>query len=113
MLFTSQQPDVSIPSKTFGDAHGRVLKMNLDEATELLRHTLVLTMVISAPILLVGLGVGLIISIVQAVTQIQEQTLAFVPKIAAMVAVTILLMPWISNRLIEYTEALLSMGSLP
>jgi flagellar biosynthetic protein FliQ len=87
--------------------------MNLDEATELLRHTLVLTMIISAPILLVGLGVGLIISIVQAVTQIQEQTLAFVPKIAAMVVVTILLMPWISNRLIEYTEALLTMGPLP
>lgn len=87
--------------------------MNLDQATELLRHTLVLTMLISAPMLLIGLIVGLIISIFQAVTQIQEQTLVFVPKIIAMIACAILMMPWISQRLLEYSAALFSFGPLP
>ena len=54
--------------------------MNLDQATDLLRHTLILALVISAPMLIIGLVVGVIVSLVQAVTQIQEQTLTFVPK---------------------------------
>ena len=58
--------------------------MELQEATDLVRQTLVLSMMIAAPILLIGLGVGLIISLLQAVTQIQEQSLAFIPKTAAM-----------------------------
>ena len=47
--------------------------------------------------LIIGLGVGIVVSLLQAVTQIQEQTLTFVPKIAAMVAAAIVLMPWISH----------------
>jgi flagellar biosynthesis protein FliQ len=48
--------------------------------------------------------VGLIVSIFQAVTQIQEQTLALIPKIVAMVAAAILLMPWIGQQLVEYAS---------
>ena len=87
--------------------------MDIDQATELIRHTLILALIVSAPMLLIGLGVGVIVSLLQAVTQIQEQTLTFVPKIAAMFAAAILLMPWIGTRLIEYTAAMLLTGQLP
>ena len=84
--------------------------MNLDQATELIRHTLLLALIVSAPMLLIGLLVGIIVSLLQAVTQIQEQTLTFVPKIAAMVAAAILLMPWIGHRLMDYSRTMFLMG---
>jgi len=87
--------------------------MNLDQATELIRHTLLLALVVSAPMLLIGLLVGIVVSLLQAVTQIQEQTLTFVPKIAAMVAAAILLMPWIGHRLLEYSSAMFLNGQMP
>ena len=87
--------------------------MEIDEATELIRHTLVLTLIVSAPMLVIGLGVGIVVSLLQAVTQIQEQTLTFIPKIAAMFAAAILLLPWIGQRLIEYTASMLLYGQLP
>lgn len=89
------------------------MTLTIDQATDLVRHTLVLALVISAPMLLIGLAVGVIISLFQAVTQIQEQTLTFLPKIAAMVGAAIFLMPWISHRLLEYTAAMFSTGRLP
>lgn len=81
-----------------------------DTATDLVRQTLVLAMMIAAPMLLIGLLVGLVISLVQAVTQIQEQSLAFIPKTAAMVISAIVLMPWISHRLVEYASVMLGGG---
>ena len=82
--------------------------MDLDPqgATDLVRQTFILAMLIAAPILIVGLLVGLIISLLQAVTQIQEQSLSFIPKTAAMVVAAIILMPWISHRMLEYTANL-------
>jgi flagellar biosynthetic protein FliQ len=87
--------------------------MTLDHATELIRQTLILALLVSAPMLLIGLIVGVVVSLLQAVTQIQEQTLTFVPKIAAMVGAAILLMPWIGNRLLEYSAAMFLSGQLP
>lgn len=87
--------------------------MSLDYATELIRHTLILALLVSAPMLLIGLIVGVLVSLVQAVTQIQEQTLTFVPKIAAMVGAAIMLMPWIGNHLMEYSRAMFLAGQLP
>jgi flagellar biosynthetic protein FliQ len=87
--------------------------MTLDQATEYIRQTLLLALIVSAPMLLIGLLVGIVVSLLQAVTQIQEQTLTFVPKIAAMVAAAILLMPWIGQRLIEYSRAMFLGGQLP
>ena len=84
--------------------------MTIDQATELLRHSLVLALIISAPMLLIGLVVGIVVSLLQAVTQIQEQTLTFVPKIAAMVGAAILLLPWIGQRLLEYASEMFSSG---
>jgi flagellar biosynthetic protein FliQ len=87
--------------------------MSPDQATDLLRHTLVLALIVSAPMLLIGLAVGVVVSLLQAVTQIQEQTLTFVPKIAAMIAAAVLLMPWISQRLLEYAASIFATGLAP
>ena len=87
--------------------------MGLDQAVDLVRHTLILALLVSAPMLLIGLAVGIIVSLFQAVTQIQEQTLTFIPKIVSMVAAAIFLMPWISHRLMEYSTAIFSNGPLP
>jgi flagellar biosynthesis protein FliQ len=99
---------MSRDSPLLGDTHGRVydMSLSLDQATDLIRQTLVTALIISSPMLLIGLVVGVLVSLAQAITQIQEQTLTFVPKIVAMVASAILLMPWIGHRLIEYTSAL-------
>jgi len=77
--------------------------MNLDQATDIIREALMVTLIVSGPILAVGLVVGLFISLFQAVTQIQEQTLSFVPKILAMAVALVLILPWIATRLMEYS----------
>jgi flagellar biosynthesis protein FliQ len=87
--------------------------MTVDHATELIRHTLIMALIVSAPMLIIGLVVGVVVSLLQAVTQIQEQTLTFIPKIAAMFAAAILLLPWIGHRLIEYTSSMILSGQLP
>lgn len=87
--------------------------MTLDQATDLVRQSLVLVLVVSAPMLLIGLVVGVIVSLIQAVTQIQEQTLAFVPKIAAMIVAAALLLPWIAQRLLDYAAMAFSGGLSP
>ncbi len=75
---------------------------------DIVREAFTLMLLISAPILAVGLVVGLVVSIIQAVTQIQEQTLVFVPKILAMVTTTVLLLSWITTKLMEFSAAMLS-----
>jgi flagellar biosynthesis protein FliQ len=87
---------------------GWVLHMTIDlaTATDLVRRALMIALVISAPMLLIGLIVGIVVSLFQAVTQIQEQTLTFIPKITAMIAAAILLMPWIGQQLLDYTRAM-------
>ena len=87
--------------------------MTIDHATELIRHTLILALIVSAPMLGIGLVVGVVVSLLQAVTQIQEQTLTFIPKIAAMFGAAILLLPWVGHRLIEYTSSMILSGQLP
>jgi flagellar biosynthetic protein FliQ len=73
------------------------------QAIDVVRDTFYLILLVSAPILAVGLAVGLVVSILQAVTQIQEQTLVFVPKILAMVATTVALFSWIAMKLMEFS----------
>jgi len=86
--------------------------VTIDQATDLIRNALLLVLLVSAPMLLIGLVVGILISLLQAVTQIQEQTLTFIPKIAAMVGAAIILMPWIGQRLTEYTQLMLGAQQL-
>ncbi len=71
------------------------------------RSALFTALKISLPLLSVGLVVGLTVSIIQAVTQIQEQTLAFIPKILAVVGTLLFLMPWIINIIVEFTYDML------
>lgn len=73
---------------------------------KLLREALMVTMVISAPLLGVGMLVGLVISIFQTTTSIQEQTLTFVPKIVAIFVTFILFAAWIIHTLVNYTKTL-------
>jgi flagellar biosynthetic protein FliQ len=87
--------------------------MTLDEAADLVRQSLWITLFIAAPMLIVGLVVGLVVSIVQALTQIQEQTLTFIPKIVSMIIAAGLLMPWIGLRLVEYTQTVFATSASP
>jgi flagellar biosynthetic protein FliQ len=80
--------------------------MEFSLALDLGRAALVTTLLMSAPILGAGVIVGLVISLIQAVTQIQDQTISIVPKIVAMVVVAVLLIPWLTQRMVEYSQAL-------
>ena len=71
---------------------------------DLVRDALMMTLLVASPILVAGLAIGLVISLVQAVTQIQEQTLTFVPKIIVMILVAVLLLGWIALRLSEFAQ---------
>ena len=84
--------------------------MGADSVLELSTQALELALRVALPLLLVGLVVGLAVSIFQAVTQIQEQTLSFIPKIVAMVAAAILLMPWTAQRLMDYSREMFTSG---
>ena len=77
--------------------------MTVDQATDTVREALMMMLVISAPILAAALIIGLLVSLVQAVTQIQEQTLSFVPKIIGMAVVAILVTPWAATLILEFT----------
>jgi flagellar biosynthetic protein FliQ len=71
------------------------------------QHGLMLLLMVSAPVLLVVLVVGLVVSVFQAATQINEATLSFVPKIVAAVAVLGIAGPWMMSTLVEYLQATL------
>jgi flagellar biosynthetic protein FliQ len=79
--------------------------MNPQTVIDIGQQALIVTMVVSGPMLIVGLVVGVVIGIFQAVTQIHEMTLTFIPKILAMIGVMILLMPWMLTEMTDYTIA--------
>ena len=74
--------------------------------TDLARNDIMVAMLISAPLLLVALLVGLVVSIIQTMTQVQEQTLSFVPKLLAVGATMLVALPWMLQLLVEYTANL-------
>lgn len=80
--------------------------MTIDNVVDIARATLWLIIKVSAPMLLVSLIVGLIISIFQTITSINEQTLTFLPKLLAIFAVLILAGSWIMNNLVYFTTEL-------
>jgi flagellar biosynthesis protein FliQ len=79
-----------------------------EEAVDLARHAIWIALLVGAPVLLAGMFVGLVIGLLQALTQIQEQTIAFVPKIVAMVAVLSLALPWLITQLLQYSANLIT-----
>ena len=82
--------------------------MNQDVVVSLTMDAIALALKVALPMLLVGLVVGLVISVFQAVTQIQEQTLAFIPKVLALIAVMVIAGPWMLGQLELYTTGLYS-----
>ncbi len=85
--------------------------MTQDYIIHLAREAMVVAMMLAGPPLILGLIVGLAVSILQATTQIQEQTLTFVPKIIAVFLGILLFGSWMLNTIVRFTENLI--GSLP
>ncbi|MFQ5738030.1 MAG: flagellar biosynthesis protein FliQ [Acidobacteriota bacterium] len=82
--------------------------MNEQALIQLVRSALELTLIIAGPILVVGLLVGLTISILQVVTSIQDATLSFVPRIVGMLLISLLMMAWMIEKLSSFTTHLFS-----
>jgi flagellar biosynthetic protein FliQ len=85
--------------------------MSLGTALQIVREGVFQTLIIAAPILLLGMGVGLIVAILQATTSIQEQTLSFVPKIAAILLGLVIFGRWIFESMVQYTKRIFEMIS--
>lgn len=81
--------------------------MRSDTVTRIAGEAIYTTLMASAPMLLLALAVGLVVSVFQATTQIQEQTLAFVPKIIAVLVSILLFGPWILSTMVDFTYRLL------
>lgn len=75
------------------------------------KDTVYMVLIIGAPMLLLGMVVGIIIAVFQAATQINEMTLTFVPKIVAVLLALIIFFPWMMRMLIEFTKTLY--GNIP
>ncbi len=86
--------------------------MTIDAVADIARDALYLIIKVSLPVLLVSLIIGLIISIFQTVTSIQEQTLTFVPKIICVFLALILFGPWMMNSMVEFMTQLWSTFSV-
>lgn len=80
--------------------------MDLDGAIELVREATYVALIVGAPVLIVSMVVGLAISILQAVTQVQEQTLNMVPKILLMTVTMLVVLPWVIQRIVDYATTL-------
>jgi flagellar biosynthesis protein FliQ len=85
--------------------------MNPAFATDLLKLLMTNAVTLAAPILITAMVIGLAVSLFQSVTSIQEQTLTFVPKALGIVALLILLMPWMLRTLVEFTAGMI--GKMP
>lgn len=83
-----------------------IIPMDETEIINLSQQAILLTLEISMPIMMIGLVVGVIVALFQALTQIQEMTLAFVPKILAIFAAIFLLMPTFAVKMTEYMQFL-------
>ena len=80
--------------------------MNASDVFGIGNQAIMVALEIGAPVMLLALGVGLVISILQALTQIQEMTLTFVPKILVIFVSLLVLMPFMLSTLVEFTQSL-------
>jgi flagellar biosynthetic protein FliQ len=83
--------------------------MDMQYIIALGRQAIYTTLVVSAPMLILALVVGLAISILQAITQIHEMTLTFIPKIVAVAVALVVFLPWMITTIVNYTYQLFSM----
>jgi flagellar biosynthetic protein FliQ len=82
--------------------------MNMEQALEVLRVLISTALLVVSPILIISLIVGVLVSLLQSVTSIQEATLSFVPKLIAISAALVLLAPWMLRTLMEFTTAFIT-----
>ena len=82
--------------------------MNTTDVIQIAREAMMITLLLAAPMLGFGLIVGLMVSILQAVTQVNEMTLTFIPKIIAVIVALAIFLPWIMRILVEFTRRLLT-----
>jgi len=82
--------------------------MTVEFVLSLFRRAMITAMAVAAPLLLGGLFIGVAVSILQSVTQIQEMTLTFIPKILVIVLMMLIFMPWMANMLIGFASAVFS-----
>ncbi len=82
--------------------------MNTQTVLTLGQQSLEVMLMVSAPMLLIALGIGLIVSLLQAATQINEMTLSFIPKILGVFGVLMILGPWMLMTLVDYTSRILT-----
>lgn len=87
--------------------------MDAPTAVDLCRSTLLAAVIIAAPLLLVGMAAGLLVGLLQALTQVQDQTVAFVPKILAMAGVLIACLPWLVTQMLEFTRTVFENAGSP
>ena len=80
--------------------------MDFVGALDLGREALLTALIIAGPVLLVGVAVGIVVSLIQTITQLSDQTLSLVPKILAMVMAAIFFVPWLATRLVEYAQSM-------
>ena len=78
--------------------------MNVDQAIDVVKNLMILCLKMSLPLLLSAMTIGLLVSFFQAITSIQEQTLTFVPKSMFMVVIFVILFPWMTNTMLDYTS---------
>ena len=76
-------------------------------AVDLVRQAVMVSLLSAAPLLATALIVGVIVSLIQAVTQIQEQTLTFIPKLLSMAVIFVVLLPWSISQLVQYLVGVL------
>jgi flagellar biosynthetic protein FliQ len=82
--------------------------MGPDQTVEMMRHLLTEAAVLCAPMLLAAAAISLLVSLVQTLTSVQEQTLTAVPRLTVVFLVAMVTMPWMIHRLVGYTERLFS-----
>ena len=80
--------------------------MDIQSAIDLGRQAIMTCLIVSAPVLITGLAAAIVIGLLQSITQVQEATVAFVPKVVLMILVLSLTLPWIATQLVEYCREL-------
>ena len=87
--------------------------MDASTSIDLCRSTLLTAVVIASPMLLVGMAAGLAVGLIQALTQIQDQTVSFVPKLLAMAAVLLACLPWLLTQMVDFTHVIFENAGVP
>tara|TARA_B100000959_G_scaffold273731_1_gene324608 strand:- start:488 stop:757 length:270 start_codon:yes stop_codon:yes gene_type:complete len=85
--------------------------MTVDQSIDVVKNLMMLCLKVALPFLLSAMVIGLLVSFFQAITSLQEQTLTFVPKALVVVVVVVVLFPWVTNTMLDYTTEMFNLMS--